>query len=93
MAAPRWRSTFEIHSPGRKDLNVVVVLAEHLRRDGYRCGSTHRKSIAERYTGRGDYLGRYKQAIDELIQQRWILDEDRPALMQRGELEWSEATR
>ncbi len=32
-----------------------------------------RKSIAERYTSRDDYLGRYKKAADNLVQQRWIL--------------------
>jgi Alpha/beta hydrolase domain len=52
-----------------------------------------RKSIAERYASREEYLRRYKLALEELIQQRWILEEDRAALMQRGELEWAEATK
>jgi len=47
-----------------------------------------RKSIAERYTGREDYLARYKVAVDALVQQRWILPEDRAALLHRGEQEW-----
>ena len=47
-----------------------------------------RKSIAERYTSRQDYLTRYKNAVDDLVQQRWILPEDRAALLHRGELEW-----
>jgi hypothetical protein len=50
-----------------------------------------RKSIAERYAGREDYLARYKAAVDDLVQQRWILPEDRAALLQRGEQEWIES--
>jgi len=52
-----------------------------------------RRSIAERYTSRADYLSRYNHAVDELVKQRWILEEDRPALIHRGELEWDEATK
>jgi Alpha/beta hydrolase domain len=52
-----------------------------------------RKSIAERYSGSEDYLTRYKSAVDELVKQRWILPEDRAALMHRGEQEWAEATK
>ncbi len=52
-----------------------------------------RKSIAERYTDREDYLTRYKAALDDLVQQRWILPEDRAALLHRGEQEWIESVR
>jgi hypothetical protein len=52
-----------------------------------------RKSIAERYASREDYLARYKKAADELVQQRWILPEDRAALLRRGELEWATSTK
>jgi alpha/beta hydrolase family protein len=52
-----------------------------------------RKSIAERYTGREDYLTRYKKAVDDLVQQRWILPEDSAALLHRGEEEWIELTK
>jgi hypothetical protein len=52
-----------------------------------------RKSIAERYRDRADYLDQYGSAIDALIKQRWILPEDRAALLQRGEQEWSLATK
>jgi GNAT superfamily N-acetyltransferase len=52
-----------------------------------------RRSIAERYSGREDYLSRYGRAVDQLIQQQWILSEDRSALMRRGEQEWAEATK
>jgi hypothetical protein len=52
-----------------------------------------RKSIAERYSNGEDYVTRYANALDELIKQRWILPEDRPALLHRAELEWREATK
>ena len=52
-----------------------------------------RRSIAERYASREDYLDQYSKALDSLIQQRWILPEDRDALLHRGDEEWSEATK
>ena len=52
-----------------------------------------RMSIAERYSNREDYLTRYNSAVEELVKQRWILTEDREALLQRGELEWDFATK
>jgi Alpha/beta hydrolase domain len=52
-----------------------------------------RKSIAERYSDRQEYLSRYQTAVDDLVQQRWILPEDRAALLRRGELEWDESTK
>jgi Alpha/beta hydrolase domain len=57
--------------------------------------ATHdpRKSIAERYANREDYLNRYGAAVDALVKQRWVLEEDRAALIQRGEQEWDEATK
>jgi hypothetical protein len=39
-----------------------------------------RRPVAERYANRADYLRRYKDAVDELVKQRWILPEDREAL-------------
>lgn len=47
-----------------------------------------RKSIAERYAGRDAYLSQFTRATDALIEQRWILAEDRAALLQRGAEEW-----
>jgi Alpha/beta hydrolase domain len=47
-----------------------------------------RKSIAERYTDRTTYLEKFAHAADELIRQRWILTEDRDALLKRGGEEW-----
>jgi hypothetical protein len=50
-----------------------------------------RKSIAERYASREEYLAKYKSALDELVKQRWILEEDRAAVLERGGQEWEEA--
>jgi hypothetical protein len=52
-----------------------------------------RKSIAERYSSRDDYIARYTRALDALIQRRWIIPEDRAALLQRAEDDWSLATK
>ncbi len=51
-----------------------------------------RSSIEERYAGREDYLSRYSKAVDDLVRQRWILPEDRQALLKRGDEEWAQAT-
>jgi len=51
-----------------------------------------RKSVAERYADREDYLARYAHALDELIKQRWILPDDRDALLLRADREWAQAT-
>jgi hypothetical protein len=52
-----------------------------------------RKSIAERYASRDDYITRYANAVEELVKQRWILPEDRDTLLQHADQEWSEATK
>jgi hypothetical protein len=52
-----------------------------------------RKSIEERYGSRQDYLERFGEALDALVEQRWILPEDRGALMLRGQQDWEEALR
>jgi hypothetical protein len=52
-----------------------------------------RKSIAERYANKDQYLAKYKTAVDTLVAQRWILKEDRDALLDRATLEWAEATK
>jgi hypothetical protein len=52
-----------------------------------------RKSVAERYSNREDYVTRYTRALDDLVNQRWILPEDREAVLSRGAQEWAEATK
>lgn len=58
-----------------------------------RAAGDSRKSIEERYGSREDYLDRFSHALDDLVGQRWILPEDRAALMQRGRQEWEDAMR
>ena len=52
-----------------------------------------RKSIAERYMNRENYLAQFTVALDDLVKQRWILPEDRAAVLRCGEQEWDEATK
>jgi hypothetical protein len=52
-----------------------------------------RKSIAERYGSREEYVSRYTRALDDLVKQQWILPEDRDAMLGRAEQEWAEATK
>jgi hypothetical protein len=51
-----------------------------------------RPSIAERYSGKQEYLRRYGLAVGHLVSMRWVLPEDRDALMARAEQEWEDAT-
>jgi hypothetical protein len=52
-----------------------------------------RRSIAERYAGREQYLQQFKAATEDLVRARWLLPEDVPSLMERAGEEWTEATR
>jgi Alpha/beta hydrolase domain len=52
-----------------------------------------RKAIAERYRGREEYIKKYGEALDDLIRQRYILEEDRGAFMKLGEQEWNFAVK
>jgi hypothetical protein len=51
-----------------------------------------RLSIAERYASRDQYLGKFAEAAMMLIHERFLLREDLPALLERGEREWDEVT-
>jgi len=51
-----------------------------------------RLSVAERYASRDEYLGKFAQAAMKLVRQRFLLREDLPALLERGEREWEFAT-
>ncbi len=52
-----------------------------------------RPSIEERYAGREQYLQLYRKAAERLIEQRFLLPEDLPAIMERGAAEWDFALR
>src|SRR5580658_5040784 len=49
-----------------------------------------RLSVAERYASREEYLGKFAEAAMRLIHERFLLREDLPAVMARGEREWDE---
>jgi hypothetical protein len=48
-----------------------------------------RLSIAERYSGRQDYLGKVRRAADDLVRQRFLRVEDVPAVLQAAERMWN----
>jgi hypothetical protein len=52
-----------------------------------------RRSIAERYQDRDDYLQRVKSAAQELVQGGYLLDEDVTRVMDRAAAHWQYATR
>jgi len=52
-----------------------------------------RKSIAERYAGLEDYLGRISLAAITLVNERFLLPEDVPALLERAKRHYEWATR
>ena len=49
-----------------------------------------RLSIAERYASREQYMGKFAEAAMKLIQERFLLREDLPAVLERGRREWDE---
>ena len=52
-----------------------------------------RPSVAERYSGREQYLGRFTEAALQSIRQRFLLAEDLAAAIERGGQEWDEAVK
>jgi hypothetical protein len=52
-----------------------------------------RRSIEECYTSREKYIEMYTDAAKRLIKQRFLLADDLPALIERGNQEWQEATK
>jgi len=57
------------------------------REDRVRSGDS-RRSIAERYTGRDDYMREVRRAADDLVRQRFMLASDAPAAVQHAEEIW-----
>ena len=49
--------------------------------------------MAERYSSREQYLGLFAEAALQAVRERSLLAEDLPAVIERGEEEWLEATR
>jgi len=48
-----------------------------------------RLSIAERYSGRQDYLDKVKRVANDLVRQRFLRAEDVPAVLQSAERMWN----
>jgi hypothetical protein len=51
-----------------------------------------RPSVAERTANRYEYLTRYSDALDQLVKENWILEEDRGAMLRLANEEWELAT-
>ena len=51
-----------------------------------------RLSVAERYASRDEYMGKFADAALKLIHERFMLPEDLPAVLERGQREWDEVT-
>ena len=49
-----------------------------------------RLSVAERYSSRDEYMGKFAEAAMKLIHERFLLPEDLPAVLARGQREWEE---
>jgi len=49
-----------------------------------------RPSVAERYVSREEYMGKFAEAAMNLIKERFLLREDLPAVLERGQREWNE---
>jgi hypothetical protein len=47
-----------------------------------------RRSIEERYASRYEYLGRTREAATELVDARYLLEEDVEPILQRAALRW-----
>jgi hypothetical protein len=49
-----------------------------------------RPSVSERYASREQYLEKFGEAAKKLARERFLLEEDLPAVMARGQREWDE---
>jgi hypothetical protein len=47
-----------------------------------------RLAIVERYKSQQEYMSKFEQAAEKLVEQRFLLQEDLPAMLERGKLEW-----
>ncbi len=79
--------------PALKDLGYLSGLIGGfepfaLTREDRRRNGDARRSIAERYAGRQDYLDRVKQAAEGLVRDRFMLAEDVRAVLQRASQTW-----
>ena len=83
----------EIGAPDRLASEIGSYLPlPRTRADRERTGD-NRKSIAERYTGLEDYLGRISLVAIELVRERFLLAEDVPSVIERAKAHYLWATR
>lgn len=52
-----------------------------------------RPSIAERYSGKEQYLDLYRKAAEKLVEQRFLLSDDLPTMLQHAAEEWDFANK
>jgi hypothetical protein len=60
-----------------------------LTREAREANGDDRLSIAERYRDRQDYLNKVERAADDLVRQRFLREEDVPAVVLRAEAMWN----
>ncbi len=91
-------SGWNVALPQLRDLQYLAGLIGSFdpfpltREDRVRTGDS-RRSIAERYSSREDYIRQVKRAADDLVRQRFMLAADVPAAVQRAEDMWSAIVR
>jgi hypothetical protein len=76
---------------------MVAFLGSYLPfprdREEARAKGDPRRPLAERYRDREDYVARYRKALDGLVAEGYLLEEDREAFVKLGEEEWEYACR
>jgi hypothetical protein len=82
-----------IGAPDRLATEIGSYLPLPLTRADRERTGDGRKSIAERYAGLEDYLGRISLAAAALVNDRFLLAEDVPALIERAKAHYEWATR
>jgi hypothetical protein len=82
-----------IGAPDRLATEIGSYLPLPLTRADRERTGDGRKSIAERYSGLEDYLGRISLAAAALVNDRFLLAEDVPALIERAKAHYEWATR
>jgi hypothetical protein len=95
VAAPLGTHTgWNITTPQLADLRYLAGLVGSFEpfaptaAERMRTGDT-RRSIAERYSGRQDYLARVEAAARDLVRQRFMLSADVPGVVRRAEDIWA----
>ena len=92
VAAPLGTYTgWNVQLPEFRELHYLAGLlgsfAPFARTTAVRAGDA-RRSVAERYPGRQDYLNQVEHAARELVRERLMLAADVPAVLQRAAIMW-----